>query len=126
MILSEYHDTVFKAAEPKGGWPPFFHVITAWNPGVFLSFEENNAADRNLHDRLNTKGVIFRVIGCSPDMKHQEPGWGVYGLTQADALEIGREYRQNAIFEISEDLISVIGCITGEVQFVGLWSDRLR
>jgi hypothetical protein len=126
MILPEYLDTVFKATEPQEGWPGLFHIITAWNPGVSWSLDENNEANRKLLALLQPLGSPFKVIGCSPCLKYQEDGFGVTGLSREQAVEIGSQYGQNAIFEISEDLISVIGCVSGEVQVVGLWSGRLR
>ena len=44
-----------------------------------------------------------------------------------EALEIGREFRQDAIFWVGEDgRIDVVSCVDGERSEVGLWSERIR
>ena len=102
MILPEYLQTVFLAQTPAGGWPSLFHIITGYNPGEFVGDEINAKADEALRKELNLAGSrCFRVIGCSPDLKHQEQGWGVAGQSEERALAIGRQYGQNAIFEVS-------------------------
>jgi hypothetical protein len=126
MILPEYLDTVFKATEPQGGWPGLFHIITAWNPGVSWSLDENNEANRKLLVLLQALGSPFKVIGCSPCLKYQEEGFGVTGLSREQAVEIGSQYGQNAIFEVSNDALIVIGCLSNKSQSLGNWSGRLK
>jgi hypothetical protein len=44
-----------------------------------------------------------------------------------EALEIGREFRQDAIFWVGKDgRIDVVSCVDGERCHVGLWSDRIQ
>jgi hypothetical protein len=126
MILPEYLDTVFKAAEPQEGWPRLFHIITAWNPGVSWSLDENNEANRKLLVLLQALGSPFKVIGCSPCLKYQEDGFGVTGLSREQAVAIGSQYGQNAIFEVSNDALIVIGCMSNKSQSLGSWSGRLK
>jgi len=52
MILPEYRETIFKASPPEGGWPEYFHIITAYNPGKIISDEENAIADEELRRDL--------------------------------------------------------------------------
>ena len=126
MILPEYLATYFLADTPSGGWPQCFRIITAFNPGKIVSAEINAKADEDLRKELNHAGsCCFRITGCSPDLKHQEPGWGVVGLTEECSLEIGRKYGQNAIFEISTGILSVIGCLSGERIRVDSWEKRI-
>jgi hypothetical protein len=80
-----------------------------------------------LRKLLSRRGVKkHRVTGASPDWSHQEPGFAVWGLALGDALEIGREFRQDAIFWVGADnRIDVVSCLDGERRHVGLWSDRI-
>jgi hypothetical protein len=126
MILSEYLSTFFLAESPEGGWPESFHIITAHNPGIIVGSEANATADEELRKELNLVGSsCFRITGCSPDLNHQEPGWGVVGLTEECSLEIGRKYGQNAIFEIKTGVLWVIGCLSGERIRADKWEKRV-
>ena len=60
-----------------------------------------------------------------PDLKHQEQGWGVSGLSQEKAVELGGRYGQNAIFEVSDGFLSVIGCQSGNRLPVDEWEKRI-
>jgi hypothetical protein len=126
MIHPEYLETVFLAETQPLGWPERFHIITAFNPGVVVSNQVNSIADVQLRKELNNTGSrCFRVIGCSPDLKHQEQGWGVSGLSQEKAVELGSRYGQNAIFEVSDGFLSVIGCQSGNKIPVDEWQKRI-
>jgi hypothetical protein len=126
MILPEYLTTFFLAPTPAGGWPERFYIFTAYNPGLIVEEDINALADDKLKKELNNdRSSFFRITGCSPDLKHREPGWGVTGLSLERALELGRQYGQNAIFEISGGFLSVIGCQSGEVSPVDEWEKRI-
>lgn len=126
MILPEYLATIFLAEVPSGGWPQNFHIITACNPGKIVGAEINTEADEELRKELNLAGSrCFRITGCSPDLKHQEEGWGVAGLSEKCALAIGRQYGQNAIFEVTAGVLSVIGCLSGERIRIDIWEQRI-
>jgi hypothetical protein len=88
--------------------------------------EINAKADEALRKELNLAGSrCFRITGTSLDLKRQEQGWGVAGLSEERALGIGRRYGQNAIFEISTGVLSVIGCLSGERVRVDNWDQRV-
>jgi hypothetical protein len=126
MILPEYLSTYFLADTPSGGWPQNFHIITACNPGKIVGVEINASADEELRKELNLAGSrCFRITGTSLDLKHQEQGWGVAGLSEERALAIGKQYDQNAIFEITTGILSVIGCLSGERIRVDNWEKRI-
>jgi hypothetical protein len=59
-------------------------------------------------------------------MKHREPGFAVWGCDLPAAIQLGREFAQNAIFWIEEGKLDVVSCATGERQNVALWTQRLR
>lgn len=125
MILPEYLTTFFLATKPAGGWPRNFHIITAHNPGIILGAELNAKADENLRKELNLSGSrCFRITGCSSDFTHREEGWGVAGLTDEEALTIGKKYGQNAIFSVTDGILSVIGCLSEERIRIEPWEKR--
>jgi hypothetical protein len=64
----------------------------------------------------NSSGFTpFRIIGMSRDQNHAEPGWG-FPCDETTALEIGRRYRQEAVFHFSAVRIDLVDCKTGERQ----------
>ena len=128
MILAEYHETHFAPKEPPPPrWPHTFAVITACNPlGQGLDEAADKAATVRLRKAISRLGLNrHRVTGISADMKHREPGFAVWGCDLPLALQLGREFAQNAIYWIEDGKLDVVSCATGERQHVGLWSERL-
>jgi hypothetical protein len=112
---------------PAAGWPSAFHVITAWNPKRIVPEPENHAADTRLRTQLEQEQIVhFRVTGCSADLAHQEASWGVIGISLGRAIEIGRQYGQNAIFEVLNGEAFVVSCDNLERQSIGQFQDRLK
>jgi hypothetical protein len=129
MILSEYHETRFAPKEPTPSrWPDAFAVITACNPlGQGLDEEADKAATVRLRKAISRLGLKrHRVTGVSADMKHREPGFAVWGCDLPAALQLGREFAQNAIYWVEKGRLDVVSCSTGEREHVGLWSERLQ
>ena len=129
MILPEYHETRFAPKEPPPSrWPKAFAVITACNPlGQGLDEEADKAATVCLRKAINRLGMKrHRVTGVSADMKHREAGFAVWGCDLPAAIQLGREFAQNAIFWIEEGKLDVVSCATGTRQHVGLWSELLQ
>jgi hypothetical protein len=128
MILSEYHETRLAPKEPPPRWPDAFAVITACNPlGQGLDKDADRAATVRLRKAISRLGLNrHRVTGVSADMKHREPGFAVWGCDLPAALQLGREFAQNAIFWVEEGRLDVVSCSTGEREYVGLWSERLQ
>jgi hypothetical protein len=129
MIRSEFLQTIFIAKKPpENGWCGEFAVITACNP--FTAGERSSDAVETLRLRknLSRRGLKKHpVTGASVDGSHQEPGFAVWDLVLEEALEIGREFRQDAIFWVGADgWIDVVSCLNGERRHVGLWSERIR
>lgn len=52
--------------------------------------------------------------------------FAAWDLSLDEAVEIGREFQQNAIFWIDEGRIEVASCENGERKFVGMWEERFR
>jgi hypothetical protein len=128
VIRSEFLQTIFIAKDlPAGGWPEKFAVITACNPMSSGDREDDSAATIRLRKHISRNGhKRHRVIGASPDWSHQEAGFAVWNLTLEEAMEIGREFRQRAVFWVERGRIEVVSCVNGERKFVGLWEERFR
>jgi hypothetical protein len=88
------------------------HVITAWNPGDDRPTPaENKAADVRLYDQLVALGLEpHRVVGSDPDSQHAEESWGVTGLSDGEARDLGAAYGQEAIFRITDQEQTVLAC----------------
>jgi hypothetical protein len=50
------------------------------------------------------------IIGQSPDKTWQEPCWAIYGVTERQALALGRLYWQWAVFRFDEQGRTVLAC----------------
>lgn len=112
-LKSEYHDVVFHF--DRGQAPPEFWVITAWNPdGQNRPDAENMLADEELRRVILDQGVDFlRITGSSPDESHAEPGWGIV-TDETTALNLGRSFRQEAVFHFHATGIDLVNCANCE------------
>ena len=128
VILPEYQRTIFIAKEaPEGGWPRQFAVLTACNPCSSGERKDDASATVRLRKRLSRRGhKRYRITGSSPDWNHQEVSFAAWNLSLDEAMEIGREFQQNAIFWVHEGRIEVASCENGERKFVGMWEERFR
>lgn len=97
-----FFDTVFLGSGPDAGWPEDFTLVTAHNPAAGPTTpEQDQQADERLRQHLVARGWNpFRITGASPDLSHQEPGWGFTGASLAEAAEIARAFDQLAFFRI--------------------------
>lgn len=110
-LLSQYLDTIFIAKPPEEGWPGQFFIITACDPRSGGDRSSDDEAHRRLRGRLTCLGCWkHKVTGASPDWKHREKGFAARGLELEKAIELGRQFEQNAIFAIDNDVVSVFGC----------------
>jgi hypothetical protein len=105
----------------EGSWHPAhqvaarrgtLHVITAWNPGDERpSREENDRANRALRAELEARGLApLPALGSDPNSPHAEESWAVMGLDDGAARELGAKYRQVAVFRITAERQTVLGC----------------
>lgn len=89
------------------------HVLTAWNPGKdrpgdVINREQNQA----LRLRIEAMGHSpFSAIGRDPNSDHAEESWAVVGLTDQEAIALGRAFGQVAVFRISGSRQTVLGCV---------------
>lgn len=85
----------------------------------------NQSADLQLENDLRHRGLRYwRVTGGSPDFNHAEPGYAVE-LPLSEALDLGRKYRQEAVFWIERDELYMVACGSGLRQELGSWTERL-
>ena len=108
-----YLNTVFDYI-PTGKSGDFW-VITAYNPNGKTAYPGDNIqADARLRAEIESLGITpIRVTGLSTDETHAEPGWG-FPSDEATALEIGRHYRQQAVYHFTAGRIDLVDCKTLE------------
>ena len=67
--------------------------------------------------------VFFPVTGGSADFVHAEPGFGIALNTRAEAVALGRRWRQEAVFWVEDGEVELVPCGDGKTSVVGAWSD---
>lgn len=89
-----------------------FVVLTAWNPASRRRAEWVNAVDQEL-----LEGVIaargcsaLAAVGRAADGSWSERSVAVWGLPTRDALRLGSDFGQNAIFAVTRAGIEVLPC----------------
>lgn len=121
-----YLDTVFDL-ETHQQVPQVFVVITAYNPrGRTAPPSRNLHQDQTLRAVLEGRGALpFRVTGRSADGQHQEPGWGAI-LDLKTGFEIGKMFKQEAIYHIQGDKLTLHSCDGQQIEPLGSWSERVN
>ncbi|MFM7242379.1 MAG: DUF3293 domain-containing protein [Opitutia bacterium] len=115
-----YRQAVFRGEPFPADWPTDFAIITAYDPeGRVVAPTDNLAADARLRAELGAGGHrTHRVTGGSADGRHQEPGWAApIGLP--GAVELGKRYRQLAVFYVRAGELSLIDCADGSSEDLG-------
>jgi len=81
------------------------YVITAHNPGGRMASDAANAsAEARLTAELERRGLTWwPAAGRDPWWTHVEPGAAVIGMDEADAVALGAEFGQDAIFVLAPD-----------------------
>jgi hypothetical protein len=113
----QFKQAVFRFDPLPEDWPTDFAIITAYDPdGLSTKAELNLAADDSLAGELRAAGYrLHRITGGSADGVHLEPGWGVpIGLP--GAVELGRRYRQLAVFIVRGRVVSLVDCADGSAE----------
>jgi len=106
-----------------------FAIVTAHNPlGTRLSPSQNRLLDRQLQSKIQQYNRPYRaLVGAAPDLSHMEKSWAIF-IDKEQAVELGREFNQYAIYYVNRGLISLIACldtIEPEVA-MGAFNHRLR
>nr|WP_224746115.1 DUF3293 domain-containing protein [Neiella litorisoli] len=103
-------------------------IITAHNPnGVLSPAPANQLADNLLLAELEKRAMRFRrIIGCSPDFRHQEAGWFVFA-SLSEGSELAAQFQQNAIYWVEQGLLSLHPCLLTQhpVTALGPFRNRL-
>jgi hypothetical protein len=100
-------------------------VLTAHNPdGRLASDAANAAAQRRLEEQLRERGLTWwPADGGDPAWKHVEAGVALLGVAEADAVALGAEFKQDAIFVFSTVNRRVVSCTDGRVETTGWTSE---
>jgi hypothetical protein len=106
-----YFKTRFVVADSLAAFPNQFAIITGYaTTGEQWSDGENLAADEALRRELETVcGRVLRITGYSPETLHREPGW-LAALPWQIACDLGLRFRQDAIYYVIGDDLSVTLC----------------
>jgi hypothetical protein len=88
------------------------HVITAWNPGDERPSQETNDAQNDLlrADMLALGVQPLEALGSDLSSEHSEKSWAAVGMTDGQAIELGKKYEQVAVFRINGSRQTVLGC----------------
>ena len=99
------------------------YVITAHNPrGQITSDTANAVAEARLAAELERRAVTWwPAAGGNPSWTHVEPGAAMIGIDEADAITLGAEFGQDAIFVLTPVDRQVVGCTDKRAVTTG-WS----
>jgi len=111
--------TVLSGPDAVESWPfsrPV-HVITGCNPHNLERDDDTNAAaNRVLGVELVRRGARFCLCdGASRDGEHVERGYLVWNLDLDTIRDLAEEFRQEAVFELTDDELRLVHVRTGEV-----------
>ena len=104
------------------------YLVTAWNPGAtLLSLAENVERHEALVGYLDASRVEhWEAAGYSPDLSWVELGLALPGVSEDQALEVGRRFGQLALFAWRERELAVLACADGARLASYGWSARPR
>ena len=112
------------------------YVMTAHNPGGRIASDTANAvngtrihlpstnaaAEERLAVELRRRAVTWwPAAGGNPSWTHVEPGAAMIGMDEADAVALGAEFGQDAIFVLTPVERQVVACTHKRVVATG-WS----
>jgi len=97
------------------------YVITAHNPaGRPASDESNAAAQARLESQLRRRGLTWwPAAGGDPSWTHVEASVALTGIPEADAVALGAEFRQDAIFVFTPADRRIVSCTDDRVVTTG-------
>ncbi|HEY0937649.1 MAG TPA: DUF3293 domain-containing protein [Trebonia sp.] len=115
--------TTGKYPDPQGR--PIY-VLTAHNPGgQVVSPAANASAEARLTANLLQQGLTWwPADGGDPSWTHVEPGVALTGIAQAEAIALGAEFGQEAIFVLTPASRQVVACGDERVTVTGWASER--
>jgi hypothetical protein len=98
-------------------------VLTAHNPaGRRAPDAANAAAQARLESQVRRRGLTWwPADGGDASWTHVEPSVALIGIPEADAIALGAEFKQDAIFVFNPASRRVVSCIDSRVETTG-WS----
>lgn len=127
-MSAEYFDVHFEHLADWSDCPKQFCTVTGYaTTGETWSDEKNQAADLALEAELRSRKIwMRRLTGFSPITGHREPGWAV-ALDLTQACDLGMKYKQDAIYHVNGDALSVSFCDARRALVpVGAFQPRLH
>lgn len=124
-MKEEYTTTRFILGKKGNAIPGHFFIVTGHNPfGHVVSDEENAQMNEILRQQIEHENwPHFAVTGQCAD--HAEAGFGI-ACSREDAILLGQEFQQDAIYEVRNDQVLLVDCHEKEEdELVGRWSDLL-
>jgi hypothetical protein len=121
-MKEDYHQTQFVTRHEGENSPDHFFIITAHNPfGKVTSDEMNNENNTLLLEAIEaSKWNSFPVTGQCEN--HAEAGYGIK-CSRAEAIVLGKQFRQDAIYGICNDQVVLVDCQNIEAdEVIGTWS----
>ncbi len=121
QLSPDYFEIRFRTDAVVGHWPGTFVIISAYaTTGETWTRDANEGADRALAAELAAQPAWHvRITGYSPTTGHAEPSWAIE-MPIDEARETGRRFKQDAIFVVHNNALSVTGCEAGaDVCHVG-------
>ena len=116
----EFEQTVFTTVE---GSPWRYHHIPSLFPLFIItaccpySIDIDQQFNCELHELLQwhlksafPSASLEEIVGCSADGQWQELSWAVTGISEEQALEVGKVFHQWAIFKINGKERQVLQC----------------
>jgi hypothetical protein len=87
-------------------------VLTAWDPGDERpGTEVNRRRGAELESALRRRASrVLHAVGVDPSSEHREEGVAALGLSVQEAVVLGVEYRQEAIFVWTPQAWSIVSC----------------
>ena len=127
-LMNLYSETIFKLIQ-QFKLPESFAIITAHNPeGVISDININNFHDADLRKSLISYREVKQfhpIIGCSPDMSHQEESYAI-DTSKDTAFEIATRFKQNAFFWVDKGQLSIVPVKFKGVDEVSIGSFKSR
>ena len=87
-------------------------ILTAWDPGGERpGVEVNRHRGAVLESALRRRASrVLHAVGVDPSSRHREEGVATLGLSVDDAVALGVQYRQEAIFVWTPQAWSIVSC----------------
>ena len=87
-----------------------------------LSEKENFIRNQRLSDEIGNK-LFAELTGSSKDFSHQEKSFAIICSMQ-EAVKLGNDFQQKAIFFVSNGILKLVDCKSGESQDLGIFEKK--